>query len=169
MNENENMTPETGTAQPAKLDVDVRVYPSKEEGNLLAFASVTLGGCFAVKGIKIMDGEKGAFVSMPDRKDSKGEYHDICFPTTSEMRQALHTAVLGEYQRVMELIAARSEKARPSVRDALQNTTKAAEPPAPDRAKVPKQRKRTKGNGDAPGSRFPQSCQYVCRRTPPAS
>ena len=26
MNENENMTPETGTAQPAKLDVDVRVY-----------------------------------------------------------------------------------------------------------------------------------------------
>lgn len=87
MNENENMTPETGAAQPAKLDVDVRVYPSKEEGNLLAFASVTLGGCFAVKGIKIMDGEKGAFVSMPDRKDSKGEYHDICFPTTSEMRQ----------------------------------------------------------------------------------
>ena len=48
MNENENMTPETGAAQPAKLDVDVRVYPSKEEGNLLAFASVTLGGCFAV-------------------------------------------------------------------------------------------------------------------------
>ena len=101
MNENENMTPETGAAQPAKLDVDVRVYPSKEEGNLLAFASVTLGGCFAVKGIKIMDGEKGAFVSMPDRKDSKGEYHDICFPTTSEMRQALHTAVLGEYQRAV--------------------------------------------------------------------
>ena len=145
MNENENMTPETGTAQPAKLDVDVRVYPSKQVASLLAFASVTLGGCIAVKGIKIMDGEKGAFVSMPDRKDSKGEYHDICFPTTSEMRQALHTAVLGEYQRVMELLAARSEKARPSVRDALQNTTKAAEPPAPDRAKVPKQRKTDKG------------------------
>lgn len=111
MNENENMTPETGAAQPAKLDVDVRVYPSKEEGNLLAFASVTLGGCFAVKGIKIMDGEKGTFVSMPD---SKGEYHDICFPTTSEMRQALPITVLGEYQRVMELLAARSEKTRPS-------------------------------------------------------
>ena len=122
MNENENMTPETGTAQPAKLDVDVRVYPSKEEGNLLAFASVTLGGCFAVKGVKIMDGEKGAFVSMPDRKDSKGEY-----------------------QRVMELLAARSEKARPSVRDALQNTAKAAEPPAPDKAKAPRQKKTDKG------------------------
>ena len=142
---NENTAPETGTAQPAKLDMDVRVYPSKEEGNLLAFASVTLGGCFAVKGIKIMDSEKGAFVAMPDRKDAKGEYHDICFPTTSEMRQALNTAVLGEYQKVMELIATRSDKARTSVRDALQNTAKAAEHPATDKAKAPRQRKADKG------------------------
>ena len=141
----ENMASETGTTQPAKLDMDVRVYPSKEEGNLLAFASVTLGGCFAVKGIKIMDSEKGAFVAMPDRKDAKGEYHDICFPTTSEMRQALNTAVLGEYQKVMELIATRSDKARTSVRDALQNTAKAAERPATDKAKAPRQKKTDKG------------------------
>lgn len=142
---NENTAPETSTAQPAKLDMEVRVYPSKEEGNLLAFASVTLGGCFAVKGIKIMDSEKGAFVAMPDRKDAKGEYHDICFPTTSEMRQALNTAVLGEYQKVMELIATRSDKARSSVRDALQNTAKTAERPATDKAKTPRQRKADKG------------------------
>ena len=141
----ENMPQETSSPQPAKLDVDVRVYPSKEDGNLLAFASVTLGGCFAVKGVKIMEGENGAFVAMPDRKDSKGEYHDICFPTTSEMRQALHTAVLGEYQRVMELLAARSEKARPSVRDALQNMGRTAEPPAQNRDKSPRQRKTGKG------------------------
>ena len=145
MNENETMAPETGIAQPAKLDVDVRVYPSKEDGNLLAFANVTLGGCFAVKGVKIMEGENGAFVAMPDRKDGKGEYHDICFPTTSEMRQALHSAVLGEYQRVMELIAARSEKTRPSVREALQNTTRTAEPPAQNRDKAPRQKKADKG------------------------
>ena len=141
---NENTAPETSAAQPAKLDMDVRVYPSKEEGNLLAFASVTLGGCFAVKGIKIMDSEKGAFVAMPDRKDAKGEYHDICFPTTAEMRQALNTAVLSEYQKVMELIAARGEKARPSVRDALQNTAKAAERPAMDKANAPRQKKTEK-------------------------
>ena len=69
---NENLTPETEPAVPAKLDVAVRVYPSKMEGSLLAYANVTLGGCFAVKGIRVMDSEKGAFVAMPDRKDSKG-------------------------------------------------------------------------------------------------
>ena len=119
---NENYTPETEPAVPAKLDVAVRIYPSKMEGNPLAYASVTLGGCFAVKGIRIMDSEKGAFVAMPDRKDSKGEYHEICFPTTAEMRETLNTAVMGEYHRVVELIAAQGEK------------TRAPAPPAPKKA-----------------------------------
>ena len=119
---NENLTPETEPAVPARLDVAVRVYPSKTEGNPLAYASVTLGGCFAVKGIRVMDSEKGAFVAMPDRKDSKGEYHEVCFPTTAEMREALNTAVMGEYNRVVELIAAQGEK------------TRAPAPPAPKKA-----------------------------------
>lgn len=133
------------TAKTSKLDLSVKVFPAKKEGNLLAFASVTLADCFAVRGIRIMDSEKGAFVAMPDRKDSKDEYHDICFPTTPEMREALNTAVLGEYQRVVELIAAKGEKARTSVRDTLQSTAKkAAERPAPDRARPPQQRKADK-------------------------
>ena len=125
---NETLIPETEPVVPAKLDVAVRVYPSKTEGNPLAYASVTLGGCFAVKGIRVMDSEKGAFVAMPDRKDSKGEYHEICFPTTAEMREALNTAVMGEYHRVVELIAAQGEKARASVPDAPQQASAAAAP-----------------------------------------
>ena len=123
---NENYTQETEPAVPAKLDVAVRVYPSKTEGNPLAYANVTLGGCFAVKGIRVMDSEKGAFVAMPDRKDSKGEYHEVCFPTTAEMREALNTAVMGEYHRVVELIAAQGEKARTSEPDAPQRASGAA-------------------------------------------
>ena len=123
---NENFTPETEPAVPTKLDVAVRVYPSKTEGNPLAYASVTLGGCFAVKGIRVMDSEKGAFVAMPDRKDSKGEYHEVCFPTTAEMREALNTAVMGEYHRVVELIATQGEKARSPAPDAAQKAAVAA-------------------------------------------
>ena len=123
---NETLNPETEPAVPAKLDVAVRVYPSQTKGNPLAYASVTLGGCFAVKGIRVMDSEKGAFVAMPDRKDSKGEYHEVCFPTTAAMREALNTAVMGEYHRVVELIAAQGEKARAPVPDAPQKAAVAA-------------------------------------------
>lgn len=146
---NENNTQPSGAEQPAQptpLDVNVKITPSNKEGNLLAFANVTLGGCFAVTGIRVMDSDKGVFVAMPDRKNSKGEYHDVCFPATSEMRQVLHTAVLGEYQKVMEQIAARGAEKRSSVMDAIQNAKKtAADRPAPDKAHTPPQRKADKG------------------------
>ena len=66
---NENNTQPSGAKQPTQpkpLDVSVKITPSKEDGNLLAFANVTLGGCFAVTGIRVMDSDKGVFVAMPD-------------------------------------------------------------------------------------------------------
>lgn len=107
MNENN-----TGT-----MDMTVKVFPVQNSKNLLATASVTLGGCFAVRGIQIRDGKNGAFVSMPQRKDAKGEYHDICFPTTAEMRQAIQTAVLGEYE-----LTAQRDQSRGSVLGAMRDT-----------------------------------------------
>lgn len=104
------------------LDMTVKVYPVQNEKNLLATASVTLGGCFAIKGIHILDSEKGAFVSMPQRKNAKGEYKDICFPTTVEMRSAINTAVLDEYQKVAQRSFTRAEQAmerRGSIMDKL--------------------------------------------------
>ena len=99
------------------MDMTVKVFPVQNSKNLLATASVTLGGCFAVCGIQIRDGKNGTFVSMPQRKDAKGEYHDICFPTTAEMRQAINAAVLGEYERT-----AQRDQSRGSVLSAMRDT-----------------------------------------------
>ena len=111
------------------MGISVKVYPMKEDkGNLLAFASATIGGCFAVNGIRIMDSEKGKFVAMPSSKGGDGKYHDICCPTTAEMRKALNTAVLGEYEKAVE---------KPSLRGALQNAAKeVAARPAPEGQRV---------------------------------
>ena len=65
-----------GTAEQGsqKLDMSVKVYPAQDNSkNLLATATVTLGGCFATRGLRILDSEKGAFVSMPQRKTAQGE------------------------------------------------------------------------------------------------
>ena len=111
------------------MEISVKVYPMKEDkGNLLAFASATIGGCFAVNGIRIMDSEKGKFVGMPSSKGGDGKYHDICCPTTAEMRKALNTAVLGEYEKAVE---------KPSLRGQLQSAAKeAAARPAPEGQKT---------------------------------
>ena len=96
------------------LDMTVKVHPVRDNKSLLATASVTIGGCFAVRGIQVRDGKNGVFVSMPQRKDAKGEYRDICFPTTAEMRQAINAAVRGENERTAtsrsSIVAALREK-----------------------------------------------------------
>lgn len=113
------------------LDISVKIYPQEDKGKLLAFASATIGGCFAVNGIRLMDSDKGKFVSMPQNKGGDGKYHDICCPTTKEMRKALDTAVLGAYEKSQEKIAE-----KPSLRGALQSAAKeAATRPAPDTQK----------------------------------
>ena len=70
--------------------------------NLLGICDVRLGehGEFAIKGVRILDSEKGAFVSMPQYKDKDGKYQDIAHPTTKEGREQLNQAVLAEYEHV---------------------------------------------------------------------
>ena len=106
------------------LDMTVKVHPVRDNKSLLATASVTIGGCFAVRGIQVRDGKNGVFVSMPQRKDAKGEYRDICFPTTAEMRQAINAAVLGEYER--------TATSRASLLDALREKTPEQNKPRED-------------------------------------
>ena len=97
-----------------EMDMAVNIRHIQNGKSLLATASVTLGGCFAVQGIQVREGKNGVFVSMPQRKDAKGRYHDVCFPTTAEMRHAINEAVLGEYERTAQ---------RSSVLGALRETT----------------------------------------------
>ena len=111
----ENKLPDPGKEALPVPGVDVKIYlpkdPEKDHGKLLGFASVNLGGVFAVNNIRIYDSEKGPFVTMPGKKGQDGKYHDICCPTTKEMREALNTAVMGEYHRAVERIASRGEQA----------------------------------------------------------
>lgn len=130
--------------QTIKLDVNARVFPAKdpkqEKGSILAYASADIGGCFAVNGIKIVEGKDGPFVAMPSQFGKDKQHHDICFPTTSAMREALNTAVMDAYRGVLEQQATRAAQAverlaersqKPSLRGALQSAMKdvAARPP----------------------------------------
>lgn len=124
----ENKQPDPGKEALAVPGVDVKIYlpkdPEKDHGKLLGFASVNLGGVFAVNNIRIYDSEKGPFITMPGKKGQDGKYHDICCPTTKEMREALHGAILGAYEKTVE-------QERPSVRGAIKAAAKeAAERPA---------------------------------------
>ena len=47
------------------MNIQARIDRMVQVGNVKAIASVSLDGMFVVKGLKVMDGRKGLFVSMP--------------------------------------------------------------------------------------------------------
>ena len=133
---------DAGGGQPAKLDISVKVFPvqPKEGSNLRAFASITLGGVFAVNDLRVLEGSKGTFVSMPQTKGKDDKYYDICFPTTKEMRKEISDAVLSKYFQTKDMAVEKAEE-RPSVRKNLeQKKTMAAEKAASHPAPAPKKK-----------------------------
>ena len=89
--------------------IDVRInsmYPPGTQGGTRAYVSATIDGCFAVRGIKLVEGGKDClFVSMPSRKTQDG-YKEICFPVTAEFRNQLYGAVMDAYHQALELAQA---------------------------------------------------------------
>jgi stage V sporulation protein G len=87
----------------------VKIHSVHTSGPLLANASINLNGCFAIRGVKVVQGEHGPFVCMPSYK-SGGEYKDVCFPITKDFRDHINTAVVGAYQQELAQLTQRGQE-----------------------------------------------------------
>ncbi len=76
---------------------EIRVTLRNEE-RLKGFANITFDNSFVVRGMKIIEGNNGLFVSMPSRKRPNGTYQDIAHPIHQDMREDIESQVLKEYQ-----------------------------------------------------------------------
>ena len=95
------------------MQYDVRIHSIQFDGPCRATASLNINGCFAVRGVKLMEGSNGLFVSMPGQINSKGEIKDICFPYTREARAELESAVVTAYQQALTQGMNRSPQSAP--------------------------------------------------------
>lgn len=74
----------------------------EDQDKLKAVASVILDDCFIVKNVRVVDGAKGLFISMPSRRNVKGEFAELCFPLSKELRTELSETVLKAYEAALE-------------------------------------------------------------------
>jgi len=74
----------------------------KEESRMKGIASVLIDDCFAVRDIRIIEGNEGLFIAMPSRKNAEGEYHDIAHPINSETRKMFEDAIFEAYNKAEE-------------------------------------------------------------------
>ena len=80
---------------------EVKVYPAKESGRLKAYATVVFDNCFIVRDLKIIEGHKGFFVSMPSRRRNDGTFRDIVHPLNAETRKLIEDGIINEYKQVL--------------------------------------------------------------------
>lgn len=82
---------------------EVKVFLAKDGGRLKAYATVVFDNSFIIRDLKIIEGNKGLFVSMPSRKRKDGTFRDIVHPLNSETRRMIEERVVEEFNKVKEL------------------------------------------------------------------
>jgi stage V sporulation protein G len=77
---------------------EVKVYPVRDGGRLKAYATVVFDKCFIIRDLKVIEGHKGLFVSMPSRRKKDGTFRDIVHPLNSEMRTSIEQQIVQAYK-----------------------------------------------------------------------
>ncbi|MDO4563677.1 MAG: SpoVG family protein [Clostridia bacterium] len=80
----------------------VKIVKLIDAEKLKAYATASFDEKFLITGIKVIDSVNGLFVAMPSRRKKSGEFADICFPITREMREQISADVLEAYKAEIE-------------------------------------------------------------------
>ena len=69
------------------------------EGPLKAFCDVAVRDLLLIKGVRVIEGKKGLFVSMPRQQSKDGTWYDSVVPLSKEMRMDISRLVLNTFER----------------------------------------------------------------------
>lgn len=75
----------------------------REESKTRAIATLVVNDEFAIHGIRVIEGKNGEFVQMPQKRDNYGNYNDIIYPVTAELREQIKIAVLERYKNPISI------------------------------------------------------------------
>lgn len=78
-----------------------RAEGGKGGRTLLAFADLRLAG-FEVRGLRVLEGREGPYVTFPTRKSAGGGFFEVVRPLTPASRRTAKEAVLRAYARALK-------------------------------------------------------------------
>ena len=74
-----------------------RIYKLDTDSKLKAFADVSFSG-IVIKGLSVVNGINGLFVSMPRHQGKDGKWYDTVYPETKALKQQISEVVLEAYK-----------------------------------------------------------------------
>jgi stage V sporulation protein G len=93
---------------------DIQVH-LVDDVKLKAYVAVILDHCFVVKDLKIIEGNNGLFLAMPNKKGKDGIHRDIAHPINAATRKLFESSILRAYRKKLSEsgISAPDESAPP--------------------------------------------------------
>ncbi len=83
------------------MSIDVKVNRmhrmDDETINTKAFVDIEINGSLLVKGLHVMNGKKGLFVSMPRQKGKDNKWYEKVSALTPEVKNQIESVVLQAY------------------------------------------------------------------------
>lgn len=81
------------------INVNVeRLYKLEGDGALKGFADISICNCIVVKGLRIVSGKNGLFVSMPQELGKDGKWHNRVSVNNESLKDRLTELVLSAFQ-----------------------------------------------------------------------
>ncbi len=75
-----------------------RIYKLPDSGAMKAFVDMNINGLLLIKGLRVVQGPKGLFVSMPQEQGKDKRWYDSIRCLTPEVRSVIQEKVLQAYQ-----------------------------------------------------------------------
>jgi len=79
------------------LKVD-RMTRLEGESKVKAFCDLVFGDLFLVKGFRVVEGEKGLFVGMPQQQGKQGKWFTVFWPITTELKEYIGEVIMQAYK-----------------------------------------------------------------------
>ena len=76
-----------------------RLVTWQQRTALKAFCDVSVDRELLIKGIRVIEGRRGVFVSMPRQKTKDKQWHDVVVPLTHETKIELARVILHAFQK----------------------------------------------------------------------
>lgn len=83
-------------AEDLKLEVS-RIHKLDSAGTTKAFCDLSVLDSFVIKGLRVVAGEKGLFVSMPREEGKDGKWYNTVIPLKREIKDEIERLVLEAY------------------------------------------------------------------------
>ena len=80
-----------------KSNVKITCKPYSGTSNTKAFIDLELDGTLVIKGLTLVEGKKGLFLSFPNKKGKDKKYYNSIYSLDKEWTQLLQTACIKKY------------------------------------------------------------------------